>query len=73
MEGLWFWNGPWPPNHDNSSPPSTDCTKSEERPDSEGGPYKERATSCNYCGNCLMLVTRSPMKRTKTVFDGGWP
>src|ERR1700730_9915854 len=27
----------------------------------------------NYCGYCLMLVTRSPMKRMKTVFDGGWP
>ncbi len=27
----------------------------------------------DYCGNCLMLVTRSPMKRTKTVFEGGWP
>jgi hypothetical protein len=26
-----------------------------------------------YCGNCLMLVTWSPLKRTKTVFDGGWP
>jgi hypothetical protein len=29
--------------------------------------------SCAYCGNCLMLVTCSPVKRTKTVFEGGWP
>jgi hypothetical protein len=27
----------------------------------------------NYCGNCLTLVTREPVKRTKTVLDGGWP
>ena len=27
----------------------------------------------DYCGNCLMPVTRSPVKRTNTVFDGGWP
>jgi hypothetical protein len=26
-----------------------------------------------YCGNCLMLVTRSPVKRTKMVLEGGWP
>jgi hypothetical protein len=26
-----------------------------------------------YCGYCLTLVTRVPVKRTKTVFDGGWP
>jgi hypothetical protein len=26
-----------------------------------------------YCGNCLMLVTRSPVKRIKTVLEGGWP
>src|SRR6266851_2171496 len=25
-----------------------------------------------HCGYCLMLVTRSPMNRTKTVFEGGW-
>jgi hypothetical protein len=27
----------------------------------------------DYCGYCLMLVTRMPVKRTNTVFDGGWP
>ena len=27
----------------------------------------------DYCGYCLTLVTRVPVKRTKTVFDGGWP
>jgi hypothetical protein len=27
----------------------------------------------HYCGNCLMLVTWSPWKRMKTVFEGGWP
>ena len=26
-----------------------------------------------YCGYCLTLVTRVPVKRTNTVFDGGWP
>jgi hypothetical protein len=26
-----------------------------------------------YCGYCLTLVTREPVKRTNTVFDGGWP
>jgi hypothetical protein len=25
----------------------------------------------SYFGNCLMLVTLSPVKRTNTVFDGG--
>jgi len=38
--------------------------------------YKDstvRSISGTYCGYCLMLVTRSPLKRTKTVFDGGWP
>jgi hypothetical protein len=27
----------------------------------------------DYCGYCLTLVTRVPVKRTNTVFDGGWP
>lgn len=27
----------------------------------------------NYLGNCFTLVTRSPVKRTNTVFDGGCP
>jgi hypothetical protein len=26
-----------------------------------------------YCGYCLTLVTRVPVKRTNTVFEGGWP
>ena len=29
--------------------------------------------SRNYCGNCSILVTWSPWKRTKIVLDGGWP
>ena len=29
--------------------------------------------SRSYCGYWRMLVTRSPMKRTNTVFAGGWP
>src|ERR1700686_1682064 len=32
---------------------------------------EEPRTKKAYCGYCLMLVTRSPMKRTKTVFEGG--
>src|SRR5712664_1827198 len=27
----------------------------------------------NYCGNCLIPVTWSQVKRTKTVREGGWP
>jgi len=26
-----------------------------------------------YWGYCFTLVTRVPVKRTNTVFDGGWP
>jgi hypothetical protein len=29
--------------------------------------------SGTYCGYCLILVTRSPLNRTKTVLEGGWP
>src|SRR5580692_3768976 len=29
------------------------------------------STGTIYCGYCLMFVTRSPLKRTKTVFEGG--
>lgn len=27
----------------------------------------------DYCGYCLTLVTRWPVKRTNTVLEGGWP
>jgi hypothetical protein len=33
----------------------------------------EQVLICSYCGNCLTLVTRGPVKRTKTVLEGGWP
>src|SRR5260370_14164601 len=27
----------------------------------------------SHCGYCLMLVTLSPINRTNTVLEGGWP
>jgi hypothetical protein len=32
---------------------------------------KKAREESSYFGNCLMLVTLSPVKRTNTVFDGG--
>jgi len=35
--------------------------------------YRRYEYRGGYCGYCLTLVTRVPVKRTNTVFDGGWP
>ena len=77
MEELSFWNGLGHPCRA-SDTRGEFATRDKENVDklrrfetgkakTAGGKYER------YCGNCLMPVTRSPVKRTKTVFDGGWP
>jgi len=39
----------------------------------EAGKVKRDKRGARQCGNSLTLVTRSPKKRTKIVFEGGLP